>query len=247
MNTLSSARLIVVFALFLPAAPLRGELLPLDRDQFTDPQQVTWSGWAKSNPTSDNPYYFNPLFIASNIAGQFDHTVAADQRDGGTLASGPCACDVVLTLRLDQPVLRLGFDFLERPLLVDAFDACNRPVGSLAVQPDASGWSFCGFEEPTGAGIKLVIVRVLIGEETAPSFAVIDDILLEGEGLARPLADFNCDLRVDLIDFATFSRCFGHTFPSPTCEYDDWDASDLTGNWVVDLDDFATFAALYTP
>ena len=47
---------------------------------------------------------------------------------------------------------------------------------------------------------------------------------------------------VNLVDFATFSSCFGLTAPSAACDATDFACCDLDDNGTVNLTDFATFA-----
>jgi hypothetical protein len=47
---------------------------------------------------------------------------------------------------------------------------------------------------------------------------------------------------VNLVDFATFSNCFGLTVPSAVCDATDFACCDLDQNGAINLVDFATFA-----
>lgn len=58
------------------------------------------------------------------------------------------------------------------------------------------------------------------------------------------LADINCDGSVNLLDFATFSRCFGEPVasPPPACSTAEAELSDLNTDGIVNLLDFGIFA-----
>jgi hypothetical protein len=65
------------------------------------------------------------------------------------------------------------------------------------------------------------------------------------EELTIPPGDFDLDGDVDLIDFATFSVCFGgpnQTTPPPGCSAQEFAATDLDDDGDVDLSDFSTFS-----
>jgi hypothetical protein len=86
-------------------------------------------------------------------------------------------------------------------------------------------------------------------EEFAP-LEDLDNFGLDAVHVRRPLSgDTDGDNDVDLVDFATFSRCFGSSVDSgamPDCSSVELLASDLDGNGYVDLVDFATFAIEFT-
>ena len=59
-----------------------------------------------------------------------------------------------------------------------------------------------------------------------------------------PALNGDCDGTgdVNLVDFATFSNCFGLTAPSAVCDATDFACCDLDQNGAINLVDFATFA-----
>jgi hypothetical protein len=71
---------------------------------------------------------------------------------------------------------------------------------------------------------------------------------LDGDGYGDPCdrsGDINHDALINLLDFATFSRCFGQSGPTPSCDADEFSDSDLISGGGVDLQDFALFALLF--
>ncbi len=55
--------------------------------------------------------------------------------------------------------------------------------------------------------------------------------------------DFNFDNRVTLVDFVTFSVCFGHTAPNNECP--EFTCVDLNADGVINGTDFGTFATIF--
>lgn len=95
-------------------------------------------------------------------------------------------------------------------------------------------------------GVQDEAVHVLNFAENFVLFDVTyDGVVSEADlaAIATP-GDLNLDGAINLLDFATFSRCFGSmvTTPPPACSFLEARRSDLDGSGFVNLADFASFA-----
>ena len=95
------------------------------------------------------------------------------------------------------------------------------------------GWRLDGEFETTESSIVLTVTGQL---------HTLEAVML------RP-GDMDGDGSVGLVDFSTFSVCFGgpnNTTPPAACTLEDFAACDLDDDGDVDLSDFNTFAVNFT-
>lgn len=167
------------------------------------------------------------MVIAESTLGDTITTIALDDFDGDTTLSlgvdrvcdFPMGC-VEYEVGMPHTFLLCSLNLLDYDLFVDGRHALTGV-----------------FKVPTSLNSF-----VNWGKGSSSSFSTSEwDFFRFG---AAVLGDINTDGKINLLDFATFARCFGASVNSPPGSCTDQEAalSDLDGSGLIDLGDFATLA-----